>query len=73
MILLALILILSVAMFLAMLIASAVKKMLIRSQNKHTNGISIFTFVFSFIVIFCAACLLIAYCMGLNGKGSSRF
>ncbi|MEO7214055.1 hypothetical protein [Mucilaginibacter sp.] len=64
MILLALILILSVAMFLAMLIASAVKKMLVRSQNKYTNGLSIFTFVFSFIVIFCAACLLIVYYMG---------
>lgn len=64
MILLALILILSVAMFLAMLIASAVKKILIRSQNTYTNGLSIFTFVFSFIVIFCAACLFIVYFMG---------
>lgn len=64
MILLALILIVSVAMFLAMLIASAAKKMLVRSQNKHANGLSIFTFVFSFIVIFCAACLLIVYYMG---------
>ncbi len=72
MILLALILILSTAMFMAMLITSAVKRMLVRSQNKYTNGLSIFTFVFSFIVIFCAACLLIVYFMGVNGESGIK-
>jgi uncharacterized protein HemY len=69
MILLVLLFVLAVSVLLAMLIASKVKRMLIASTNKHANAISIFAFVFSFLVIFCGIIFVLILNIGFSRGG----
>lgn len=70
MILLVLLFVLAVSIGLAMVIASKVKKMLTAAGIKNANGISIFAFVFSFLVIFCGIIFVLILNIGFSRGGN---
>jgi hypothetical protein len=72
MILLVLLFVLAVSVLLAMLIASKVKRMLIASGSKHANAISIFAFVFCFLVVFCGIIFVLILNIGFS-RGGGRY
>ncbi|OOQ60160.1 hypothetical protein [Mucilaginibacter pedocola] len=61
MIFIGIIIILLIAMAAAMFISSKVKRGLQASGNQSAGAIGIFTFVFCFVVIFCAIAFAIIY------------